>query len=146
MPVKVRVSDNILVEVESEDDLRMVFAALGLRNGATLPAERAAGIDPRRQLFRSLRTKAQRTMLRSLAQSIEGLSDEQLRHALQIKSNNELAGTISGLTKRTKALGLKLGDLLLRERTGRRSYHYRLTPQMWDISVDQGWATKAARA
>lgn len=148
MPIKIRLGDGIVVEAESEEELRTVFSALGYKDGALGQAgvkdERLLeSVEKRlRRVYGRLRSYPQRRTLQVLAQSPEGLRDYQLRTNLNFASNNQLAGVMAGLSKHARKLDLKIGHILVKQTVpgpDRRNYLYRLTPEMRDVANEQPW-------
>lgn len=134
MSVKAKMGD-IEFEFETEADLRVFLAAT--RNGTA--TSQSGAPETFVQKLRSLHKRIvgkdrQRQLLKALLDGSEsGLSDEQLRQKLGLKSNNELAGTVAGISKNARSVGLTIEHVLIRNKLANGTYLYRLTPDMRDI-------------
>lgn len=131
MAIRIKVN-NVVLEVDSESDLRTALGALGaLPDQASVNGRTAAKpSDPLGQLAKSLPPN-QKTVLKLLASSDEAVTDAEILKALGMETNLHLAGVMSGLVKNAKRVGLTLADLLIKgEQTngsGNRAYTYQIT-------------------
>lgn len=143
MGVKAKIGD-IQFEFDTEADLRMFLAAAknGVVSGQVVEPEtfvqklrkfdqRIAARDKQRSLVKAL-----------LAGPEEGLTDAELRAHLGFRTNNELAGTMAGISKNAKGVGLSLEHVLTKRKLTDGSYRYRLTPDTREILAN----TKRAKS
>jgi len=134
------------VEVSTEGELRLVLRVINGPNGPpdaspsapllahhTIPQHPIADTGLLEQLPSTV-TDRGRLMLEFLAEKgNNGATDSELRLALGISTNSELAGTTAGLHKAAKRLGFPLPAALVRGRRqvgAERVYWYALTPAM----------------
>jgi len=133
MAIRIRVG-NLILEVDSEADLRTALAALNATSNKTVNSSSSGGRssgDPIADLFKRLPAN-QKKLLKTVAANQDGVTDVELRKALSMATNNALAGVTAGLTKNAKKAGLELSEIVIKEQrkngSGERVYLYRVTP------------------
>jgi hypothetical protein len=135
MAIRARIGD-LVFEVETESDLRLLLA-VAKDSSTAQPAAEVEGVGERlRRFLARLRSDGQRQVVRTLASAPEGLTDRELREALKIDSNNQLAGLMAGLSRHARAVGLRMEQVLVHRkvRAPGVKYHYRLTADMREIA------------
>lgn len=120
MAFRIRLPDNIVVEVDSEQEMAAVFRHI---RGQQLPlplAEAPAGavVAPTQAALRAMLRglpRPQAILVRSLAAAPQGLRDNECRALLGFETNNQLAGTMRGLTGSGAKHNLQRSDFLVKE-------------------------------
>ncbi len=135
MAIKVTISGHE-IEAENEADVRTLLKVLHELKGST-PANGGSGtamltLEQRLDQFWQRINDRQRKFLIILSQAGGPLTDADIRTALEISTNAELAGTSSGITKNARRVGLNADHILRRNDKqsddGKRIYMYDLTP------------------
>ncbi len=138
MSIKAKLGE-IEFELETESDLRVFLAAA--KGGTVSTLAPALAPDTPVQKFRKFlkridaRSKQKKAVF-ALADSPQGLTDVQLRQAIEVVNNNELGGMVAGMQKSAKYCGLKLEQVLSKTRlTGAKParFLYRVTPDIRDL-------------
>ncbi len=144
---KVNAAGEIEFELQSPEDIQTLLAAA--KNG--LVALSTAGmmqtsLQRLRAAYDRIRAQpVQKKVILALGESPDGLTDVELREKVGLDNNNKLGGTMAGIHKTAKAVGLSLEHVLIkRSLAGAKPalYHYRLTPDMLDVVA----SNKAKRA
>jgi len=121
---------DVLVECENEADLRAVVNVLGPRAGTVASAFTSDRPTRLGRLIEAVKGRPTAALLFHLARAGGDVSDERLLEALHLDSNTRLAGSMAGLSKQARKVGLELGDVLtrrkLKKRAGKARYIYRL--------------------
>jgi hypothetical protein len=143
MAIKIYDRD-LIVAVDTEEEFKTVLRVLkGIDTQLPLTshtpnhrASRRSSGNPFDQYWNRLIKKEHRITLTTLYQSIDGLSDVQLRNILGLPSlnNKELAGVMTGLSKHAMAVGLEFNSQVISKeitgKVGQRSYYYTLANPM----------------
>ncbi len=140
MAIKIH-SGNVIIEVDTPDELRQVLPILGERPEVAETMVKIARQHPTNfghhdydAFYRAMADNRQGQTLRLLGQSTDGKTDSQLREELKLKSNYELAGIMSGLSKNAKKAGFQIGEIVIKSmkkgENGEKTYCYKLTEEM----------------
>lgn len=145
MAYKLRLPDGLMLEVDSPDELRTALAIVrrserGRQAPAPNPPVNQAPLVPAPPVDVSLLRRflratpdRQRTVLNSLFQASQGLTDEELCAVLGIQGNAALGGTMAGLAKNARKLHFGIEHVLTKTQSHNgagRHYHYAMTEQM----------------
>ena len=82
------------------------------------------------------------TALLKLLVTKQHLTDDQMRNAAGVDSNQELAGILSGISKQAGALNLSARSVFLIEnqfKSGKTSKSYTIAPEFLNVATDQNW-------
>ncbi len=140
-------SGNLVIECEGEDDLRTAMRVLGtnaqgqasvIAGTASAVAEDGRGAKLREFIAR-VRDGHSGRVLFQLAKIGGAVKDSQLLEALRLESNANLAGSIAGLSKQAKSVGLEFRDIVTRRKSrmagGIMRYTYRLKPDIGALAL-----------
>jgi len=136
MAIKARIGD-VILEVETEADLRMLLAAA--KSGALAvqaPALPETVTERLTKLYHTrLGSDRQRGLIKALARAPDGLTDTEIRSALGFASNTVLAGVMASISKNAKAVGLRFEHVLVKDTLAGNGalYRYRLSPEMREV-------------
>ena len=148
MAYKLRFHDGLTLEVDTADELRVALDVIrapqrvrqtptrNITANQTRPAPATPVSGSLLRKFLKATPGRQRTVLNSLSQAPQGLTDEQLRTALGLQTNAELGGTMAGLAKNAQKLHFGFEHVLTKTQskngTGRH-YHYTMTEEMRSV-------------
>lgn len=142
MAYKLILPDGLILECDSAEELRAALSIVrrppSIMQPPMAPPQPPVPVPVEidtgklRRFIRGISGR-QRIILNRLAGAPNGLTDEDLRAALEIETNSELAGTMAGLSKNAKKDDFNISQVLTKTQflngTGRH-YHYRLTEVM----------------
>jgi hypothetical protein len=126
------IKGEIIVEVETEEELQIALAALGhppIKNGGELAIAKPKNLL---EFFRSLNKHSnQYKLLLALRDKPEGMIDDDLCSLLGSKGGSGLGGTLGALTKLARKVGLSQHAII---KSGWRQdkFYYQLTDEMLD--------------
>lgn len=140
MPFRIKARD-VMIEVDSDRELRAVLSILGVLSHAAPPDRPVTAAEPTSKerllrFYNRLSEGYQLEVIRALARASVGLTDVELRSLLRFDSNTKLAGVMSGLSKNAAVAGLSYGDVVEKQPTDGRDgslYLYRLSAAMREI-------------
>ena len=139
MAIRARIGE-LVFEVETESDLRLLLAVAKDTNTVGQPATQTEGVGDRlKRFYARLRSDGQQRVVHALANAPEGMTDRELRSVLNIDNNNQLAGLVAGLSRHAKAVGLTREQVYTRRKVRGPGvkYHFRLTADMREIMVSK---------
>lgn len=134
---KLNTAGEIEFELESPEDIQALLAAAKNSSVAIAAGAPQTSLQRLRAVYNRIQARAsQKRIVLALAGSVEGLTDVELRDKVGLDNNNKLGGTIAGIHKSAKTVGLSLEHVLVkRSLKGAKPalFHYRLTPDMLDV-------------
>jgi hypothetical protein len=155
MSFRVRLPNGLVVEVDSENELRAALSVIGTNGAASAsstqpPARRAAapkGATPDSiterltAFYERIRTPEQRKVLQALAGFDDWIDDSELRNRIGLEAKSSALGAyMAALTRNAKATELNFNKHVLAHQKkwtagpNRRPYHlYKLMPEMRDL-------------
>ncbi len=155
MSFKVRLSDTVVVEVDSEQELRTILSVAGISGVSAVtpvhgrnPVRRAAVATPDSvsdrlaAFYDRIHSVEQKKVLHVLAQFDDWLTDDQLRERVGAMKKSSLGAYMAALTRNAKAVDLRFDKHVMGKQkkwTADRKpfYRYRLLPEMRDLIRDR---------